>query len=90
METALGFKAPNIWVMWLNLFELQFPVGKTEIRRPTSNDAQKTGGKHAVSDSHCFCSLSTSVLETKSHLSPADKYGPERTSVQRKWESKKH
>lgn len=55
MEAALGFKAPNIWVMGLNLFELQFPAGNTEIRRPTSSGAvQKTGDKHAVSDSLFF------------------------------------
>lgn len=58
MEAALGFKAPGVLVMVLNLFELQFPVCKTEMRRPPSDDAtQRTGQKHAVRASHWLAVL---------------------------------
>lgn len=87
----LGFKTPHALILLLHLFEPQFPVCKTGIRRPTQADAvQKTGRKHAASDNHRFCSVNTRVPETKSNLSPNDKRGPERTLIQVKWESEKH
>lgn len=79
----------NILILLLGLFEPQFPIWKTGIRRPTQVDTmQKTGRKHAVSDNHCFCSFNASVPETQSDLFPDDKCGLERTLIQVRWESK--
>lgn len=51
---------------------------------------QKTCHKHAVNDSHCFCSFHTRVLETKSDLSLNEKRDPERILIQVKWENKEY